>query len=84
MALYCLRVFQFNNFMDIFVAAQSRNLTQFLEECATKIRSGVERPVKDTATHAYPLASSADFFLLLKKIITESTKLCAEPNALLL
>jgi hypothetical protein len=73
----------FNNYMDIFVAAQSKNLTQFLEDCATKIRSGEERPVKDTSTHAFPLPSSADFFLLLKKIITESTKLCAEPNVLL-
>ncbi|KAI6201286.1 Vacuolar protein sorting-associated protein 53-like protein [Aphelenchoides besseyi] len=73
----------FNNYMNIFVNAQSKNLSQFLEDCATKIRNGEERPVRDTSTHAFPLPSSADFFLLLKKIITESTKLCAEPNMLL-
>lgn len=73
----------FNNFMDIFVTAQSKNLNQFLEDCAVKIRNGDERPIKDVNTHAIPLPSCADFFLLLKKIITESTKLCAEPNMLL-
>jgi hypothetical protein len=70
----------FNNYMDIFVAAQSKNLNQFLEDCAAKIRNGDERPIKDINTHAMPLPSCADFFLLLKKIITESTKVWAEPN----
>ncbi|MCP9259549.1 hypothetical protein DINM_002488 [Dirofilaria immitis] len=48
-----------------------------------KIRSGIERPTRETASHAYPLPSSADMFLLLKKIIAESTKLSSNPNALL-
>ncbi|KAH7731207.1 Vps53-likeN-terminal family protein [Aphelenchoides avenae] len=65
----------FDKYMDIFVAAQSKNLTQFLDEVATKIRSGQERPMKGTSTHAFPLPSSADMFLLLKRIITESSKL---------
>uniref|UniRef100_A0A914DRA7 Vacuolar protein sorting-associated protein 53 homolog n=1 Tax=Acrobeloides nanus TaxID=290746 RepID=A0A914DRA7_9BILA len=73
----------FDKQMDVFVAAQSKNLTEFLEGCATKIRNGEERPIKDTSTHAFPLPSSADLFLLLKKIITESSKLCADPDALL-
>lgn len=73
----------FNKFMDIFVSAQSKNLTEFLEGCSNKIRSGEERPVRETSTHAFPLPSSADLFFLLKKIITESSKLCADPDTLL-
>uniref|UniRef100_A0AC35ETN6 Vacuolar protein sorting-associated protein 53 homolog n=1 Tax=Panagrolaimus sp. PS1159 TaxID=55785 RepID=A0AC35ETN6_9BILA len=73
----------FNKYMDIFVEAQSKNLTEFLDGCANKIRTGEEKPVKDTSTHAFPLPSSADLFLLLKKIITETSKLCAEPDKLL-
>lgn len=69
--------------MDVFVAAQKKNLDSFLEECVTRIRSGGERPTRETAPHAYPLPSSADMFLLLKKIIAESTKLSSNPNALL-
>ncbi|KAE9551032.1 hypothetical protein FO519_005766 [Halicephalobus sp. NKZ332] len=73
----------FNKFMDIFVSAQSKNLTEFLEGCSNKIRSGEERPVRETSTHAFPLPSSADLFFLLKKVITESSKLCADPDSLL-
>lgn len=73
----------FNKFMDIFVDAQSKNLTEFLEGCANKIRTGEHKPVRETSTHAFPLLSSADLFFLLKKIITESTKLCADPDSLL-
>uniref|UniRef100_A0A7E4W585 Vacuolar protein sorting-associated protein 53 homolog n=1 Tax=Panagrellus redivivus TaxID=6233 RepID=A0A7E4W585_PANRE len=73
----------FNKYMDVFVDAQSSNLNEFLDGCANKIRTGEERPIKDTSTHAFPLPSSADLFFLLKKIITESSKLCAEPDALL-
>ncbi|KAI6188011.1 Vacuolar protein sorting-associated protein 53-like protein [Aphelenchoides besseyi] len=57
----------FNNYMNIFVNAQSKNLSQFLEDCATKIRNGEERPVRDTSTHAFPLPSSADFFFVTKE-----------------
>ncbi|VDO26097.1 unnamed protein product [Onchocerca flexuosa] len=73
----------FDKYMDVFVAAQKKNLDSFLEECVIKIRSGAERPTRETASHAYPLPSSADMFLLLKKIIAESTKLSSNPNALL-
>uniref|UniRef100_A0A8R1TZN8 Vacuolar protein sorting-associated protein 53 homolog n=1 Tax=Onchocerca volvulus TaxID=6282 RepID=A0A8R1TZN8_ONCVO len=73
----------FDKYMDVFVAAQKKNLDSFLEECVIKIRSGAERPSRETASHAYPLPSSADMFLLLKKIIAESTKLSSNPNALL-
>lgn len=69
--------------MDVFVAAQKKNLDSFLEECVIRIRSGVERPNRETASHAYPLPSSADMFILLKKIIAESTKLSSNPNSLL-
>lgn len=74
----------FDKYMDVFVQAQSKSLSQFLEDCATKIRNGEEKPVKETSTSAHPLPSSADLFLLLKKIITESSKLSADPNSLLL
>uniref|UniRef100_A0A915PFA0 Vacuolar protein sorting-associated protein 53 homolog n=1 Tax=Setaria digitata TaxID=48799 RepID=A0A915PFA0_9BILA len=73
----------FDKYMDVFVAAQKKNLDSFLEECVTRIRSGAERPTRETASYAYPLPSSADMFLLLKKIIAESTKLSSNPNALL-
>ncbi|VDM25533.1 unnamed protein product, partial [Toxocara canis] len=73
----------FDNYMDVFVSAQKKNLDNFLEGCVTKIRSGVERPSRESAPSAYPLPSSADMFLLLKKIITESSKLSSNPNALL-
>ncbi|KAK0416221.1 hypothetical protein QR680_012354 [Steinernema hermaphroditum] len=73
----------FDNYLDVFVVAHDKNLTDFLDGCATKIRNGTERPVKDTSIHAYPLPSSADMFLLLKKIITESSKLSSDPDVLL-
>ncbi|VDN05411.1 unnamed protein product [Thelazia callipaeda] len=73
----------FDKYMDVFVAAQKKNLDSFLEECVTRIRNGTERPTRETALHAYPLPSSADMFLLLKKIIAELTKLSSSPNALL-
>ncbi|TKR77009.1 hypothetical protein L596_018061 [Steinernema carpocapsae] len=73
----------FDNYLDVFVAAHNKNLTDFLDGCATKIRNGTERPNKDTSIHAYPLPSSADMFLLLKKIITESSKLSSDPDVLL-
>lgn len=73
----------FDNYMDVFVSAQQKNLDNFLDECVTRIRSGAERPIRETAPHAYPLPSSADMFLLLKKIIAESTKLASDPVALL-
>lgn len=73
----------FNNFMEIFVDAQAKNLKQFLDDCAVKIRNGEERPIKDVNIHSVTLPSCGDFFLLLKKIITESTKLSADPNMLL-
>uniref|UniRef100_A0A1I7VT28 Vacuolar protein sorting-associated protein 53 homolog n=1 Tax=Loa loa TaxID=7209 RepID=A0A1I7VT28_LOALO len=73
----------FDKYMDVFVAAQKKNLDNFLEECVIRIRNGAERPTRDTASHAYPLPSSADMFLLLKKIIAESTKLSSNPNSLL-
>ncbi|VDN92232.1 unnamed protein product [Brugia pahangi] len=73
----------FDKYMDVFVAAQKKNLDSFLEECIIRIRSGAERPTRETASHAYPLPSSADMFLLLKKIIAESTKLSSNPNSLL-
>ncbi|VDK42463.1 unnamed protein product [Gongylonema pulchrum] len=73
----------FDKYMDVFVAAQKKNLDSFLEECVLRIRSGAERPTRETAPQAYPLPSSADMFLLLKKIIAESTKLSSNPNALL-
>ncbi|VDK73148.1 unnamed protein product [Litomosoides sigmodontis] len=73
----------FDKYMDVFVAAQKKNLDSFLEECVVRIRSGAERPTRETSSHAYPLPSSADMFLLLKKIIAESTKLSSNPNSLL-
>lgn len=73
----------FNNYMDIFVQAQSKNLTEFLDSCANKIRSGEEKPQRGNHTHAFPLPSSADLFFLLKNIIAESSKLCADPDTLI-
>uniref|UniRef100_A0AAF5DFJ2 T-complex protein 1 subunit epsilon n=2 Tax=Strongyloides stercoralis TaxID=6248 RepID=A0AAF5DFJ2_STRER len=73
----------FDDFIDIYVAAQNKKLVEFLDECSGKIRNGSERPIRQTSTTAHSLSSSADVFLLLKKIITDSTKLCADPNALL-
>lgn len=69
--------------MDVFVIAQKKNLDSFLEGCVTRIRSGAERVARETAPHAYPLPSSADMFLLLKKVIAESTKLSSNSNSLL-
>lgn len=73
----------FDKYMDVFVTAQKKNLDSFLEGCVTRIRSGAERVARETAPHAYPLPSSADMFLLLKKVIAESTKLSSNPNPLL-
>lgn len=73
----------FDKHMDIFIESQSKSLTQFVEERSIRIRSGKEKPLRETNTTAVPLSSSAELFLLLKKIITESTKLCARPDAIL-
>lgn len=73
----------FDKYMDVFVSAQKKNLDNFLEGCITRIRSGAERPVREAAPSAYPLPSSADMFLLSKKIVAESSKLSSNPNALL-
>ncbi|PAV59529.1 hypothetical protein WR25_16331 [Diploscapter pachys] len=73
----------FDDFLDVFIAEQEKTLRSFLEGCSNKIRSGAERPSREASTHAVPLPSSADMFLLLKKIITESNKLSSEPDALL-
>uniref|UniRef100_A0A0N4Z299 T-complex protein 1 subunit epsilon n=1 Tax=Parastrongyloides trichosuri TaxID=131310 RepID=A0A0N4Z299_PARTI len=73
----------FDEFIDIYVAAQNKKLVEFLDECSNKIRNGSEKPIRQTSTSAHSLTSSADVFLLLKKIITDSTKLCADPDALL-
>uniref|UniRef100_A0AC35TLR8 Vacuolar protein sorting-associated protein 53 homolog n=1 Tax=Rhabditophanes sp. KR3021 TaxID=114890 RepID=A0AC35TLR8_9BILA len=73
----------FDEYIDIFIAAQNKKLMEFLDECASKIRSGAEKPVRQENATSQPLVSSADMFLLLKKIITESSKLCADPDALL-
>ena len=69
--------------MDVFVTAQKKSLDSFLDGCVTKIRSGAERVTRQASLQAYPLPSSADMFLLLKKIITESGKLSSNPNNLL-
>uniref|UniRef100_A0A915DXZ3 Vacuolar protein sorting-associated protein 53 homolog n=1 Tax=Ditylenchus dipsaci TaxID=166011 RepID=A0A915DXZ3_9BILA len=73
----------FDKHMDVFLASQNKNLNQFVDDCATRIRSGEERPSKEVNMTAVPLSSSADLFLLLKKIITESSKLCANPDNIL-
>uniref|UniRef100_A0A0M3JC23 Vps53_N domain-containing protein n=1 Tax=Anisakis simplex TaxID=6269 RepID=A0A0M3JC23_ANISI len=73
----------FDNYMDVLVVAQKKNLDNFIEGCITKIRNGTERPTRESAPSAYPLPSSADMFLLLKKIIAESSKLSSNPSALL-
>ncbi|CAI4232374.1 unnamed protein product [Auanema sp. JU1783] len=73
----------FDQFLDVFISAQEKTLNEFVDGCAVKIRSGSERPSRDTTTHAVPLPSSADMFLLLKRVITESSKLSSEPDALL-
>uniref|UniRef100_A0A158R4X4 Vacuolar protein sorting-associated protein 53 homolog n=1 Tax=Syphacia muris TaxID=451379 RepID=A0A158R4X4_9BILA len=73
----------FDKYMDVFFLAQKKSLDSFLEGCVSKIRNGTERVARETAPHAYPLPSSADMFLLLKKVIAESTKLSSNPNALL-
>ncbi|XGW14630.1 hypothetical protein V3C99_000703, partial [Haemonchus contortus] len=75
----------FDSFLDVFISAQEKTLNQFLEDCANKIRSGssAEVPSRECSTHAVPFSSSADMFLLLKKVITECSKLSSEPDALL-
>ncbi|KAK5982781.1 Vacuolar protein sorting-associated protein 53, partial [Trichostrongylus colubriformis] len=75
----------FDSFLDVFISAQEKTLNQFLEDCANKIRSGssTEVPSRECSTHAVPFSSSADMFLLLKKVITECSKLSSEPDALL-
>lgn len=73
----------FDKHMNIFIESQSKSLTQFVDECSARIRSGEEKPSRETHTTAIPLPSSAELFLLLKKIITESSKLCARPDGIL-
>ncbi|CAJ0585063.1 unnamed protein product, partial [Mesorhabditis spiculigera] len=73
----------FDPFLDVFVAAQEKTLKEFVHGCAGKIRSGTEGPTRETCVHAVPLPSSADLFLLLKKVITESSKLSSQQDALL-
>ncbi|ETN79872.1 Vps53-like protein [Necator americanus] len=75
----------FDSFLDVFISAQEKTLNEFLESCAIKIRSGntTEVPSRECSTHAVPFSSSADMFLLLKKVITECSKLSSEPDALL-
>jgi hypothetical protein len=50
--------------MDIFVDAQAKNLKQFLDDCAVKIRNGEERPIKDVNTHAVTASFSKKKFLV--------------------
>ncbi|CAJ0942568.1 unnamed protein product, partial [Mesorhabditis belari] len=73
----------FDQFLDVFIAAQEKTLNDFIDGCAQKIRNGNERPSRETCLFAVPLPSSADLFLLLKKVITESSKLSSQPDALL-
>uniref|UniRef100_A0A8R1DJP6 Vacuolar protein sorting-associated protein 53 homolog n=2 Tax=Caenorhabditis japonica TaxID=281687 RepID=A0A8R1DJP6_CAEJA len=73
----------FDPFLDVFIHAQEKTLSEFVDNCASKIRSGEEKPNRETSTHAVPFPSSADMFLLLKKVITESSKLSSEPDALI-
>uniref|UniRef100_A0A0K0DH01 Vacuolar protein sorting-associated protein 53 homolog n=1 Tax=Angiostrongylus cantonensis TaxID=6313 RepID=A0A0K0DH01_ANGCA len=75
----------FDSFLDVFISAQEKTLNDFLEGCANKIRSGstAEMPSRECSTHAVPFSSSADMFLLLKKVITECSKISSEPDALL-
>ncbi|KHJ93997.1 Vps53-like protein [Oesophagostomum dentatum] len=75
----------FDSFLNVFINAQEKTLNEFLEGCANKIRSGntSEVPSRECSTHAVPFSSSADMFLLLKKVITECSKLSSEPDALL-
>ncbi|VDM53282.1 unnamed protein product [Angiostrongylus costaricensis] len=75
----------FDSFLDVFISAQEKTLNDFLEGCASKIRSGstAEMPSRECSTHAVPFSSSADMFLLLKKVITECSKISSEPDALL-
>ncbi|UMM24503.1 hypothetical protein L5515_004708 [Caenorhabditis briggsae] len=73
----------FDPFLDVFINAQEKTLNEFLDTCASKIRSGEEKPTRESSTHAVPFPSSADMFLLLKKVITESSKLSSEPDALI-
>lgn len=65
----------FDKYMDVFINAQRKNLDQFLNECSARIRSHEEIPKREISTTAIPLPSSANLFLLIKKIITESGKL---------
>ncbi|KAJ1348805.1 Vacuolar protein sorting-associated protein 53 [Parelaphostrongylus tenuis] len=75
----------FDSFLDVFISAQEKTLNDFLEGCANKIRSGssAEVPSRECSTHAVPFSSSADMFLLLKKVITECSKISSDPDALL-
>uniref|UniRef100_A0A914HZG1 Ribosome biogenesis protein NOP53 n=1 Tax=Globodera rostochiensis TaxID=31243 RepID=A0A914HZG1_GLORO len=73
----------FDSHMDIFVIEQRGKLLRFLDECSLRIRSGEEKPQREAHATAVQLPSAANLFLLVKKIITESTKLFADPNAVL-
>uniref|UniRef100_A0A915MLE9 Vacuolar protein sorting-associated protein 53 homolog n=1 Tax=Meloidogyne javanica TaxID=6303 RepID=A0A915MLE9_MELJA len=73
----------FDEHVDIFLNEQQNKISHFLNECAAKIRSGEERPKKEIHSSAIPLPSATNMFLLIKKIITESTKLFADANNVL-
>lgn len=73
----------FDEHVDIFLHEQQNKISYFLNECAAKIRSGEERPKKEIHSSAIPLPSATNMFLLIKKIITESTKLFADANNVL-
>jgi hypothetical protein len=74
----------FDRHMAVFVRTQHKSLEQFLTECAGRIRSNEERPKRETNTTAVPLPSSANLFLLIKKIITESSKLFSRKDDILM
>ncbi|CAB3401364.1 unnamed protein product [Caenorhabditis bovis] len=73
----------FDPFLDVFINAQEKTLNDFIDECANKIRSGEDRPSREASKYAVPFPSSADMFLLLKKVIMESSSLGSEPDALI-
>uniref|UniRef100_A0A914WH53 Vacuolar protein sorting-associated protein 53 homolog n=1 Tax=Plectus sambesii TaxID=2011161 RepID=A0A914WH53_9BILA len=73
----------FERHMHVFVAAQDKNMTVFLEQCANRIRSGEDRPVRETSAQAYPLPSSGDMFVFFKRTIREATKLSTNSQKIL-
>lgn len=53
----------FDEHVDVFLSEQQSKLNKFLDECAARIRSGDEKPQRETHATAYPLPSGRVLYM---------------------